>query len=78
MPSALRVIRIVEGLFGRVHVHSALRLRFDHGASIPWVHQVDGQIVGVCGRTADRRIRAALATRVRGVFYAPHPPTGRA
>ncbi len=46
------LVRIVEGLSGRVHVHSELRLRFDYGRSIPWVHQVDGQIVGVCGPDA--------------------------
>jgi GH15 family glucan-1,4-alpha-glucosidase len=46
------LIRIVEGLSGRVHVHSELRLRFDYGRSIPWVHQVEGQVVGVCGPDA--------------------------
>jgi GH15 family glucan-1,4-alpha-glucosidase len=46
------LVRIVEGLSGRVHVHSELRLRFDYGRSIPWVHQVDGQIIGVCGPDA--------------------------
>jgi GH15 family glucan-1,4-alpha-glucosidase len=46
------LVRIVEGLSGRVHVHSELRLRFDYGRSIPWVHQVHGQVVGVCGPDA--------------------------
>ena len=48
------LVRIVEGLSGRVHVHSELRLRFDYGRSIPWVHQVHGQVVGVAGRTPSR------------------------
>jgi GH15 family glucan-1,4-alpha-glucosidase len=46
------VVRIVEGVSGRVHVHSELRLRFDYGRSVPWVHRVDGQVVGVCGPDA--------------------------
>jgi GH15 family glucan-1,4-alpha-glucosidase len=46
------VVRIVEGVAGRVHVHSELRLRFDYGRSVPWVHRVDGQVVGVCGPDA--------------------------
>ena len=46
------LVRIVEGLSGQVHVRSELRLRFDYGRSIPWVHQIDGQVVGVCGPDA--------------------------
>lgn len=46
------VVRIVEGLSGRVAVHSELRLRFDYGRSVPWVHRVDDQIVGIAGPDA--------------------------
>ncbi|HET6729414.1 MAG TPA: glycoside hydrolase family 15 protein [Jiangellaceae bacterium] len=46
------LVRIVEGVSGRVHVHSELRLRFDYGRSVPWVHRIDGQVVGVCGPDA--------------------------
>jgi GH15 family glucan-1,4-alpha-glucosidase len=43
------IVRIVEGVSGRVPMHSVLRLRFDYGRVMPWVRRVDGQIVGVAG-----------------------------
>ncbi|SDS90545.1 glycoside hydrolase family 15 protein [Jiangella sp. DSM 45060] len=43
------VVRIVEGLSGRVTMHSELRLRFDYGRSVPWMHRDGGLIVGVAG-----------------------------
>jgi GH15 family glucan-1,4-alpha-glucosidase len=43
------VVRIVEGISGRVEMHSVLRLRFDYGRVVPWVRQVDGQLVAVAG-----------------------------
>ncbi|WP_370094642.1 glycoside hydrolase family 15 protein [Streptacidiphilus sp. MAP12-20] len=40
-----QMIRIVEGLSGRVRMRSALRMRFSYGRVVPWVHrvEVDGQ-----------------------------------
>ncbi|KAB2972043.1 glycoside hydrolase family 15 protein [Streptomyces sp. SS1-1] len=43
------LVRIVEGLRGRVTVHSALRLRFDYGAVMPWVRESHGHRVAVAG-----------------------------
>jgi GH15 family glucan-1,4-alpha-glucosidase len=43
------LVRIVEGLRGRVTVHSALRLRFDYGSIVPWVRESDGHRVAVAG-----------------------------
>ncbi|MFE2418115.1 glycoside hydrolase family 15 protein [Streptomyces hokutonensis] len=43
------VVRIVEGLSGRVTVRSTLRLRFDYGAVVPWVRRSDGHRVAVAG-----------------------------
>ncbi|PZF80668.1 glycoside hydrolase family 15 protein [Jiangella anatolica] len=43
------VVRVVEGLSGRVPMHSELRLRFDYGRSVPWMHRERGLIVGVAG-----------------------------
>ncbi|PSL03643.1 GH15 family glucan-1,4-alpha-glucosidase [Haloactinopolyspora alba] len=43
------LVRIVEGISGRVAMHSELRLRFDYGRSVPWMHRKDGMIVGVAG-----------------------------
>ena len=43
------VVRVVEGLSGRVRMHGQLRLRFDYGQVVPWVRRVDGQLVAVAG-----------------------------
>ena len=41
-----QMIRIVEGLSGRVRMRSALRMRFSYGRVVPWVHKVgDGDTV---------------------------------
>jgi len=36
-----QIIRIVEGLHGRVRMRSALRMRFSYGRVVPWVHKVE-------------------------------------
>ncbi|MEU9251883.1 glycoside hydrolase family 15 protein [Streptomyces sp. NPDC048270] len=43
------VIRIVEGVTGRVRMRSTLRLRFDYGHVVPWVRRADGDRVAVAG-----------------------------
>ncbi|MGW6905497.1 glycoside hydrolase family 15 protein [Streptomyces sp. NPDC054940] len=43
------LVRIVEGLSGRVTVRSTLRLRFDYGAIVPWVRKSRGHRVAVAG-----------------------------
>ncbi|MFG2874342.1 glycoside hydrolase family 15 protein [Streptomyces sp. NPDC048337] len=43
------VIRIVEGVSGRVRMGSTLRLRFDYGHVVPWVRRSDGDRVAVAG-----------------------------
>ncbi|KOG33910.1 glycoside hydrolase family 15 protein [Streptomyces resistomycificus] len=43
------LVRIVEGLSGRVTVHSTLRLRFDYGSVVPWMRRSDGHRVAVAG-----------------------------
>lgn len=43
------VVRIVEGLSGKVTVRSRLRLRFDYGAVVPWVRRSEGHRVAVAG-----------------------------
>src|SRR6476661_892043 len=37
------VVRIVEGVAGRVQMHTELLLRFDYGHVPPWVRRVDGE-----------------------------------
>jgi GH15 family glucan-1,4-alpha-glucosidase len=46
------VVRIVEGLSGRVEMRSELRFRFDYGSAIPWVRKADGQLGAVAGPDA--------------------------
>ncbi|MFD7497758.1 glycoside hydrolase family 15 protein [Streptomyces sp. NPDC059832] len=46
---APQVIRIVEGISGRVAMRSELRMRFSYGRVTPWVHKVDGRTVAVAG-----------------------------
>ena len=46
------VVRIVEGLRGRVEMRMELVLRFDYGSIVPWVRNLDGTLVGVAGPDA--------------------------
>ncbi|GAB3424921.1 glycoside hydrolase family 15 protein [Flindersiella endophytica] len=46
------VVRIVEGLSGRVEMRGELRFRFDYGSAIPWVRKADGQLGAVAGPDA--------------------------
>ncbi|MFF4395475.1 glycoside hydrolase family 15 protein [Streptomyces sp. NPDC001480] len=43
------VVRVVEGLSGRVTVRSTLRLRFDYGSIVPWMRRSGGHRVAVAG-----------------------------
>ncbi|MFF5703125.1 glycoside hydrolase family 15 protein [Streptomyces sp. NPDC012794] len=47
--SAPDVMRIVEGVSGRVTVRSTLRLRFDYGHVVPWVRRSEGDRVAIAG-----------------------------
>jgi GH15 family glucan-1,4-alpha-glucosidase len=46
------VVRIVEGVRGRVEMRMELVLRFDYGWAIPWVRNVEGTLVGIAGPDA--------------------------
>jgi GH15 family glucan-1,4-alpha-glucosidase len=46
------VVRIVEGVSGRVPMHLDLVLRFDHGAAVPWVRRTPDGIRAVAGPDA--------------------------
>ena len=43
------VVRIVEGLRGRVAMRMELVIRFDYGRSVPWVRKVDGVLLATAG-----------------------------
>ena len=46
------VVRIVEGVEGRVSMEMVLRLRFDYGSVVPWVRRTDGQLAAIAGPDA--------------------------
>ncbi|PRX98608.1 glycoside hydrolase family 15 protein [Allonocardiopsis opalescens] len=47
------VVRIVEGLSGTVEMRTELRLRFDYGRVVPWMHRDDhSELVGIAGPDA--------------------------
>ena len=44
------LVRVVKGLAGRVEMHSELVIRFDYGATVPWVDRLnDGAISALAG-----------------------------
>ncbi len=43
------VVRIVEGRRGTSKVRMSMTLRFDYGASVPWVQAIDDGIVAIAG-----------------------------
>jgi GH15 family glucan-1,4-alpha-glucosidase len=46
------VVRIVEGIEGRVDMRSELRFRFGYGDVIPWVRSLEGMLVAIAGPDA--------------------------
>jgi GH15 family glucan-1,4-alpha-glucosidase len=46
------LVRIVEGLRGRVEMRMELVLRFDYGSIVPWVRNLDGTLVAIAGPDA--------------------------
>lgn len=49
---AADIVRIVEGISGRVTVEMALKIRFDYGSITPWVRYNDGQLAAMAGPDA--------------------------
>jgi GH15 family glucan-1,4-alpha-glucosidase len=46
---APQLVRIVEGISGRVRMRSSLRMRFSYGWVVPWVHKAGNRTVAVAG-----------------------------
>jgi GH15 family glucan-1,4-alpha-glucosidase len=57
------VVRMVEGVSGRVRMTMDLTIRFDYGSILPWVRRVDGGVTFVSGPYA---LRLATPVRLRG------------
>ncbi len=60
------VVRIVEGVSGRVPMCLDLVIRFDYGAFVPWVRSVDGGPRAVAGPDA-LELRTPIETRGEGL-----------
>ncbi|RPF32496.1 glycoside hydrolase family 15 protein [Streptomyces sp. TLI_185] len=43
------LVRVVEGLHGKVTVRSTLRLRFDYGSIVPWMRKTNSHRVAIAG-----------------------------
>ncbi|MFE9094909.1 glycoside hydrolase family 15 protein [Streptomyces sp. NPDC007264] len=43
------LVRVVEGLDGRVTLRGSIRLRFDYGSIVPWMRRAEGHHVAVAG-----------------------------
>ncbi len=56
------LVRIVEGVRGRVPMQMELIIRFDYGSIVPWVRGVDGTLQAVAGPDA-LVLRTPVATR---------------
>jgi GH15 family glucan-1,4-alpha-glucosidase len=52
------IVRIVEGVRGRVEMRMELAIRFDYGSIVPWVRNVDGTLVAIAGPDALMRTHA--------------------
>ncbi|MGW7379927.1 glycoside hydrolase family 15 protein [Streptomyces sp. NPDC054794] len=65
------VVRIVEGVSGRVTIRSTLRLRFDYGAVVPWMRRSGGHRVAVAGPDAIW-LRSEPTVRTWGQDFGTH------
>ena len=60
------VVRLVEGVSGRVPMSMELVLRFDYGRSVPWVRSAEGRLRAVAGPDAVV-LDTPVATRGEGL-----------
>lgn len=60
------VVRVVEGVRGRVPVRMELVIRFDYGSIVPWVRSIDGALHAVAGPDAIV-LRTPVPTRGEGM-----------
>ncbi len=56
------IVRIVEGVRGKVEMTVRLTVRFDYGRTVPWVHRKDGALIAIAGPNA-LTLRSDVRTR---------------
>jgi GH15 family glucan-1,4-alpha-glucosidase len=64
-PDRTDVIRLVEGLRGRVPMRTELIIRCGYGAAIPWVRRVDGALLATAGPDS-LELRSGVEVRGEG------------
>ncbi len=60
--TAPNVVRVIEGLHGRIAMRMELAVRFDYGSIVPWVRSIDGALHAVAG--PDALVRERRCQRV--------------
>jgi GH15 family glucan-1,4-alpha-glucosidase len=63
------VVRVVEGVSGRVAMRMDLVIRFDYGAFVPWVRKAEGALRAIAGPDA-LELRTPIVTRGEGLATA--------
>ncbi|WP_247355850.1 hypothetical protein [Bradyrhizobium sp. 160] len=77
-----KVVRSVEGIKGKVEMHSELVARFDYGAGVPWVSRLeDGAVSMVVGESmlilrTDVTMRGEAMKTVGSFSVTPAPARG--
>ena len=66
MEQSWNLVRIVEGLRGRVDMRMELVIRFDYGSIVPWVRRTDHTLVATAGPDA-LELRAGVPTHGAGM-----------
>ena len=65
-PGEPRIVRIVEGLQGRVEMQSELAVRFEHGITVPWVSRLDDGAVSLVAGASKLVLRSECRSTGRG------------
>ncbi|WP_055491573.1 glycoside hydrolase family 15 protein [Streptomyces sp. TP-A0356] len=65
------LVRVIEGLDGRVTMRGELRLRFDYGSIVPWMRRTESHRVAVAGPDA-AWLRSHPQVRTWGKDFATH------
>lgn len=60
------VVRVVEGIAGRVEMRMDLTIRFDYGRSVPWVRRTDDALQAIAGPDS-LYLRTPVPTRGEGL-----------
>lgn len=62
-----RIVRIVEGLEGRVEMRNELAVRFDYGISIPWVSRLEDRALSLVAGAAMLVLRSDVPVSGQGM-----------